>query len=290
MDAPPPLPHWSPRETAVIELPDNNTPKRVHPTAILDPSVIVDPTAEVGPYCILGPNVTVGAGSVLHPHVVIDRNVRIGRDCQIYSGSVLGGPPQDHKFKDEESWIEIGDSNIIRECCTIHRATGEGQVTRLGSHNMLMAYVHVGHNCDLGSHITLASYVGVSGHVTIEDYANIGGISGIHQFCRIGTLAMVGGLSGVVQDVPPYMLANGRPARVYDVNVRGLRRAGISAKVRGELREAYKLLYRSNLNGTQALETIEEEIEPSPELQHLLEFIRNTRNGYGGRGNNPTPM
>ena len=269
------------------------TPKSggIHPTAILHPSAVIDPTAEIGPYCILGPNVTVAAGSVLHPHVVVERNVRIGRDCEVYSGSVLGGPPQDHKFKDEQSWVEIGDNNIIRECVTIHRATGEDQVTRLGSHNMLMAYVHIGHNCEIANHITLASYVGVSGHVTIEDNANIGGITGIHQFCRIGTLAMVGGLSGVVQDIPPYMLSNGRPARVYDVNVRGLRRAQVTAKVRGELREAYKLLYRSNLNASQALETIEEEIAPSPELHHLVEFIRNTRsNGYGGRGNNPTPL
>lgn len=267
----------------------NNT-VRIHPSAIVDPTAEIEPGAEIGPFCIVGPNVHIGAGTVLASHVLLERNIRIGRNCRIFHGAALGGPPQDNKYRGEETFVIIGDNNILREYVTIHRATGEECVTRIGNNNMLMAYVHVGHNCDIGNHVTLASYVGVSGHVSIEDYANLGGITGVHQYCRIGKLAMVGGLSGVVQDIPPFMLANGRPARVYDVNVRGLRRAGIPAKVRAELREAYKLLYRSNLNGTQALEAIEEEIETSPELEHLLNFIRSTREGYGGRGNNPVPV
>jgi UDP-N-acetylglucosamine acyltransferase len=258
---------------------------RIHPTAVIHPSAVVESGAEVGPYCILGKNVRVGAGTVLHAHVIIEQNTTVGRDCQIHGGAIIGGPPQDSKFKNEESFLTIGDGNIIREFVTIHRATGEGNLTRLGNHNMLMAYAHIGHNCDIGNHVTLASYVGISGHVTIEDSAFVGGMAGIHQFCRIGTLVMIGGLSGVVQDIPPYMLANGRPARVYDINKIGLRRAGISIKVRNELREAYKLLYRSNLNMSQALETIAEEIESSPELEHLLEFIHSSRNGKNMRGN-----
>lgn len=264
--------------------------QQIHPTAIIDPSAEIAAGVAIGPYCIVGPQVRVGEQTRLHAHVVVECNTRIGRHCDIYSGAVLGGPPQDHKFQGETSYVEVGDHNILREFVTIHRATGEGLVTRLGSHNMVMAYAHIGHNCEIGSHVTIASYVGISGHVLIEDYANFGGICGIHQYCRIGTLAMIGGMSGIAQDVPPYMLANGRPAKVYDVNVRGLRRAGIVAKVRSELREAYKLLYRSDLNVSQALQVIEEEIERSPELDHLLEFIRSSRNGYGGRGNNPPPI
>ncbi len=265
-------------------------PPRIHPTALIDPSAEIGPGVQIGPYCIVEEDVWVGAGTTLQSHVVIQKHSRVGRNCQLHTGANLGGPPQDLKFKGERSHVVLGDNNIIRECVTIHRATGEGNVTRIGNHNMLMAYAHIGHNCEIGSHVVIASYVGISGHVTVEDYANFGGISGIHQFCRIGTLAMIGGMSCVVQDVPPYMLTDGRPAKVYDVNVRGLRRSGVSAKVRGELRAAYKLLYRANLNVSQALEAIEEEIEKSPELEHLLEFIRSTKNGYGGRGNNPSPL
>ncbi len=263
---------------------------RIHPTAVVDPSAEIGPDAYIGPFCVVEEDVRIGAGTMLHSHVILQKHCRIGRDCQIHSGANIGGPPQDLKFKGERSYVILGDNNIVRECVTIHRATGEGKATRLGSHNMLMAYAHVGHNCDIGSHVIIASYSGISGHVTVEDHANFGGICGVHQYCRIGTLTMIGGMSGVAQDIPPYMLANGRPAKVYDVNVRGLRRAGVSAKVRGELRAAYKLLYRADLNVSQALEAIEEEIEKSPELEHLLEFIRSTRNGYDGRGNNPPPL
>ncbi|HZT43413.1 MAG TPA: acyl-ACP--UDP-N-acetylglucosamine O-acyltransferase [Chthonomonadaceae bacterium] len=277
--------------TAMAVMPDwSSEQAKIHPTAVIDPTAEIEPGAEIGPYCIVGKESRIGAGTVLHAHVVVEQNTTIGRDCQIFTGTILGGPPQDLKYKGEKSYVIIGNGNIIRECVTIHRSTGEGSVTRLGDENMIMAYAHIGHNCLIGSHITIASYVGISGHVTIEDYANFGGICGVHQHCRIGTLAMVGGMSGVSQDVPPYMLSRGIPARVFDVNVRGLRRAGVSAKVRSDLRQAYKLLYRSDLNGTQALEAIEEEIEMSPELNHLLEFIRGTRNGYGGRGNNPPPL
>ena len=260
---------------------------QVHPSSIIDPTAELESGVEVGPYTLIGPNVHIGAGTILHGHVQVIRNTRIGRNCQIFGGSMLGGPPQDHKYKGEESFVILGDNNIVRECVTIHCASGEGHTTRLGNDNMLMAYAHIGHNCEIGNHVTIASYVGISGHVTVEDFANFGGICGVHQYCRIGALAMVGGMSGVVQDIPPYMLASGRPAKVYDVNVRGLRRADIPPKVRGELRLAYKLLYRSNLNVSQAIEQIEEEIEKSAELDHLLQFMRNSRNGNNGRGNNP---
>jgi UDP-N-acetylglucosamine acyltransferase len=264
--------------------------ERWHPTAVVDASAVVEPDVEIGPYTIVGKNCRIGSGTVLYAHVQVMDNTSIGRNCQVFGGAILGGPPQDLKFKGEPSFLEIGDGNILREYVTIHRATGEGNVTRIGDHNMVMAYAHIGHNCDIGSHTTIASYVGFGGHVTVEDYANFGGISGIHQHCRIGRLAMVGGMSGVTVDIEPYMIAQGRPAKVYDINSRGMKRTGVSTKVRGELRQAYKLLYRSNLNVSQALEVIEEDIESSPELEHLIDFIQKTRDGYNGRGNNPPPI
>lgn len=259
----------------------------IHPTAIIDTGAVIAEDAVIDAYCIIGPGVTIGSRTRLHPHVQLIENSKIGRECEIFGGTQIGGPPQDTKFKNEVSFVVIGDQNIIREYSTIHRATGEGKITRIGDNNMLMAYAHVGHNCEIGSHVSIASYVGVSGHVLIGDNVNIGGMTGIHQHGRIGTLAMIGGLSGLNRDVPPYMIAEGRPARVYDINIRGLRRAGIPPKVRAELRQAYKLLYRTNLNVSQALEAIEDEIEKSPELDLLLHFVRTTREGIGGRGNSP---
>lgn len=252
----------------------------IHPSAIIHPSVEIGPDVEIGPFCYLEEDVVIGEGSKLHANVQLLKHTRIGRHCEIFGAAIIGGPPQDHKFKGETSFVMLGDFNIIREQVTIHRATGEGNATRIGDHNMLMTYAHIAHNCEIGSYVTLASYVGISGHVIIEDHANFGGIVGVHQFCRIGTYAMIGGLSGVTLHVPPYMLANGRPARVYDINKIGLRRAGIPLKVRNELHMAYKLLYRSNLNRSQALDVIDEEIEKSTELEHLLDFVR--RNGDSG--------
>ena len=257
----------------------------VHSSSFIDPSAEIHPDAKIGAFCTVGVDVRIGAETVVHPNVHILANTSIGKNCQIFSGCVFGGDPQDTKFKGEKSYVEIGDDNILREYTTIHRATGEGCKTVLGNDNMLMAYTHVGHNSLIGNFVTIASYGGVSGHVTIEDSATIGGNCGIHQFCSIGKLAMVGGMSGIISDVPPYMMMMGIPAKVCDINARGLRKANISPKVRGELRQAYKLLYRAGLNQAQALEAITEEIESSDELEHLLNFIRNSRSGNSGRQN-----
>ncbi len=259
----------------------------IHPTAIIAPDAVVAGDVIIGAYCIVGTGVRIGYGTRLHPHVQLIENTIIGSQCEIFGGTQIGGPPQDTKFKNEVSFVEIGNKNIIREYSTIHRATGEGNYTRIGNGSMLMAYAHIGHNCEIGNNVSIASYVGISGHVLIGDSVNIGGMTGVHQHGRIGTLAMIGGLSGLNRDVPPYMIAEGRPAKVFDINIRGLRRAGIPPKVRAELRQAYKLLYRTNLNVSQALEAIEDEIEKSPELDLLLQFVRTTREGIGGRGNSP---
>jgi UDP-N-acetylglucosamine acyltransferase len=255
----------------------------IHETAVVHPKAELGPGVQVGAFSIIGPDVTIGDGTAIEPHVVINQWTSIGRDCRVCSGAILGGKPQDHKFADERSFLIIGDNNIIREYVSIHRATGEENATIIGSDNMLMAYCHIGHNCVLGDGIMMANMVGISGHVVIEDKAVFGGIVGVHQFVRIGKLAMIGGYSKVVQDVPPFMMADGRPTKVYDLNVIGLRRSGVPPKVRSEIRQAYKLLYRSNLNLSQAIETIENEIEPSAERDYLLEFVRNVKYGYAGR-------
>lgn len=262
---------------------DNTKEVTIHETAIVHPSAELGVGVQVGAFCIIGANVKIGDGTIIEPHAMIEPWTTIGSNNRICSGAILGGIPQDGKFKGERSFLTIGDDNIIREYVTIHRATGEDNVTRIGNGNMLMAYCHIGHNCVLGDGIMMANMVGISGHVRIEDKAVFGGMVGVHQFVRIGKLAMIGGYSKVVQDVPPFMMADGRPTKVYDLNVIGLRRNGVPAKTRSGLRQAYKLLYRSNLNLSQAIETIESEVESSPERDYLLEFVRNIKFGFAGR-------
>lgn len=258
---------------------------KIHPTAVVDPGAYLADTVVVGPHCVIHDDVHVGEGTHLISHVCLMPGTRLGRRCVVYPGAVLAGEPQDHKFKGEKSLLVVGDHNIIRECVTLHRAVGEGAATRIGNDNMFMAYSHVGHNCEIGDNNTIASYVGLSGHVTVEDNTVFGGMVGVHQFCRIGRLAMLGGVSKVNQDVPPFMLADGVPARVIELNIIGLRRSGVPPASRSTLRQAYKLLYRSDLNLSQALARIEDELEMTEELEYLITFMRGTQRGYAGRGN-----
>lgn len=255
----------------------------VHPTAIIHPTAELGVGVEIGPYCVIGADVRIGDGTRLESHVTVERFTTTGRDCRIGTSAVLGGLPQDYKFHGERSFLDIGDNNVIREFCTIHRASGEEESTSIGNNNMLMAYCHVGHNCKLGNGITMANNVGISGHGLVEDKVVFGGMVGVHQNVRIGKLAMVGGMSKVVQDVPPFAMADGRPAKVYDLNVIGLRRNGVMPRVRSGLRQSYKLLYRSGLNLSQAVTAIENDVEPSEELTYLLDFIRNIKCGHHGR-------
>jgi UDP-N-acetylglucosamine acyltransferase len=255
----------------------------IHETAIVHPNAQLGSGVEIGAFSLIGADVVIGDNTTISAHVVVEPFTTIGTDCRVGTGAVLGGKPQDRKYSGECSFLRIGDRNIIREYVTIHRAAGEGNETRIGDDNMLMAYCHVGHNCVLGDGITMANMVGISGHVSVEDKAVFGGMVGVHQFVRIGKLAMLGGYSKIVRDVPPFMMADGRPMKVYDLNVLGLRRSGVPAKVRAGLKQAYKLLYRSNLNLSEAIETIEGEVEPSEERDYLLAFVRNIRNGFSGR-------
>jgi UDP-N-acetylglucosamine acyltransferase len=252
-------------------------PAIVHPGARLGQNVTVGPFAVIEEHVEIGDNTVIGSGVVIKPHT------RIGRDCQIHAGAVLGGPPQDTKFRGEVSYLIIGDGNIVREYVTIHRATGEENATIIGDGNMIMAYSHLGHNCEIGNDVIMANQVGISGHVVIEDRVVIGGMVGIHQYVRIGKLAMIGGFSKVVQDVPPFMMADGRPSKVYGLNVRGLRRAGIPTGIRSELKQAFRLLYANGLNMSQALESVEHDVRESAERDYLLGFLRNEKLGFGGR-------
>lgn len=258
---------------------------KIHPTALVASSAQVGEDVEIGPYSVVGENAVLGAGTRLRAHVVIEPYVTLGAKCDVFSGAVLGGIPQDRKFKGEVSYLILGDNNIVREHVTIHRATGSKKETRIGNDNLIMAYCHIGHNCTIGSNIMMSNMVGLAGHILVEDKVIFGGFVGVHQFVRVGKMAMVGGYSKVVQDIPPFMMADGRPCKVLDLNVIGLRRAGVSSKARAELKQAYKLLYRSQMNMSQAVEMVETEIESGPERDYLLDFIRQIRFGSNGRQN-----
>jgi len=258
---------------------------KIHPTATVDPSARIGDDVEIGAYSVVGEEAEIGDGTRLRSHVVVEPYVTLGRRCDVFPGAVLGGIPQDRKFKGEKTFLIIGDDNIIREHVTIHRAAGAGNETRIGDNNLIMAYCHIGHNCQIASGITMANSTGISGHCLVEERVNFGGLVGVHQFVRIGRMAMIGGYSKVVQDIPPFMMADGRPCKVLDLNVIGLRRSGVSSPVRADLKQAYKLLYRSQMNMSQAVETIEAEVDASPERDYLLDFIRNIRFGSNGRQN-----
>ena len=257
--------------------------RKIHPTAIIDPQAELAPDVEVGPFCIVEGGTKIGAGSILESNVIIKRGTSLGRNCRLMPHVILGGEPQDLKFKGEQSFVQIGDNNVFREMVTIHRATGEGEATVLGDDNLLMAYAHFGHNCIVGNGNMISNSTGVSGHVTIEDRCVIGGFVGIHQFVHIGKMAMVGGLSKVVQDVPPFCIADGRPSKIHGLNIRGLRRNGVPPEERNQIGAAFKLLYRSGLNTSQALERIRQEVPNSETLDELISFINRVREGRLGR-------
>ena len=218
-------------------------------------------------------NVEIGRGCRLRSGVVVSGWTRIGRNNLISHGAVIGTEPQDAKYRGEETYVRMGDNNIIREYVTVHRAAGIGQSTIVGDGNMLMAYVHVAHNCIVGNEVTIANSVGLSGHVEIEDQATIGGYSGVHQFVRIGRLAMIGGYSRVIKDIPPYAVAVGQPARLYGTNYRGMRRRNIPADIRSQIKSAFKIMAHSGLSLPQAVQKIREAIPGSPDLEAMLSFL-----------------
>ena len=224
-------------------------------------------------------DVEIGEGTKIGPHVVIHGWTQIGRDCRIFQGASIGEEPQDLKFRGEKSYTVIGDRTTIREGATIHRATGEGEETRVGNDCLLMALTHVAHNCVVGNHVIMSNLASLAGHAVVEDRAVIGGMAGVHQFVKIGRNAMVGGMSKLTQDVVPYTIVDGQPAKVVGLNAVGISRAGIQLEARRNIKKAYKLLYRSGLSLQQAIAVIEQEVDSCEEVEHFLRFLRNAERG-----------
>jgi UDP-N-acetylglucosamine acyltransferase len=251
----------------------------IAPTAVIHPKAQIGADCVIGPYCVIGENVALGAGCRLHSHVVIDGYTTLGENNEIFPFASIGLKTQDLKWKGGITRTQIGSHNSFREYVTIHSATGDGEVTTVGSHNHILAYGHIAHNVTLGNHIIMSNVATLAGHIHVEDRAVIGGLAAVHQFCRVGTMAIIGGCSKVVQDVPPYMLADGNPARTRTVNKVGLERNGVSEEAQTALKHAYKILFREGLTIPNALSRIESELPPLPEVRHLVEFARGSERG-----------
>ena len=251
----------------------------IHSTAIIHPKAKLGVNCEVGPYCIIGENVTLGENCRLHSHVVIDGHTTLGKQNEIFPFASIGLKTQDLKWKGGVTRTQIGDNNTFREYVTIHSATGDGKITSVGSHNNLLAYTHVAHNVTLGNHVIMSNVATLAGHVTVEDYAIIGGLAAVHQFCRIGRMSIIGGCSKVVQDVPPFMMADGNPAETRTINKVGMERNAVSEEAQAALRTAYKILFREGLTVSNALVKIDKELSPLPEVQHLIQFVRASERG-----------
>ncbi len=251
----------------------------IHPTAIIHSGAQLGADCEIGPYCVIGEHVVLGDGCRLHSHVVIDGHTTLGQGNEIYPFACIGCKTQDLKWKGGVTRTEIGDFNTLREYVTVHSATGDGEVTRVGSHNNLLAYVHIAHNVILGNHIIMSNVATLAGHVQVEDHAVIGGLAAVHQFCRIGTMSIIGGVSKVSQDVPPYMLVDGNPASTRTINKVGLERNGVSEEAQSALKQAYKILFREGLIISNAIARIEADLPPVPEIQHLVQFARTSERG-----------
>jgi UDP-N-acetylglucosamine acyltransferase len=252
----------------------------IHPTAVVHPNARIADTVEIGPYSVIGEHVSIGRETKIASHVLIEGWTTIGERNQIHSFSSIGTPPQDIGYKNDETFLIIGNDNVIRECATIHRATTkEDRKTEIGNKNFLMAYSHVAHDCKLGNNIIMANSVALGGHIAIGDNAILGGIVAVHQFVRIGAYSIIGGQSAVSQDIPPYVSASGNRAKLYGLNLVGLKRRGFSEAVISTLKKAYKIIFRSGLTQDEAMKKVLEEFPASPEVKTLVEFIRLSKRG-----------
>ena len=251
----------------------------IHPTAVIHERATLAEDCEIGPYCVIGEHVTLGRACHLHSHVVIDGHTEIGEANTFYPFGSIGLQTQDLKWRGGTAWTRIGDRNMFREYVTVNSATGDGDATIIGDGNNFLAYTHVAHDCQLGNHIVMSNVATLAGHVVVEDCAIIGGLAAVHQFCRIGTISIIGGCSKVVQDVPPYMMADGNPAATRAPNKEGLRRNDVPEETQAGLKQAHRILFRENLTMANAIEKARAEIAPSPELNHLLNFIQSSERG-----------
>ena len=255
----------------------------IHPTAVVHPDATIHPTVQIGPYAVIGEHVQIGAGTTVGAHAILDGWTEIGERNQIYPGAAIGLAPQDLKYDGDRSWVKIGDDNCIREYVTVNRATGSDEATVIGNNNLLMAYVHVAHNCIIENRAIIANYVAFAGHVYVESGARVSGVLGVHQFVRIGRMAMVGGMSRIDRDVPPYMTVEGNPARVRSLNAIGLKRAGLTSEDMSILKKAFRMLYRSPMTFREAVEALQT-LPSIEQLDHLQTFVQGSIGDRSRRG------
>jgi UDP-N-acetylglucosamine acyltransferase len=252
----------------------------IHPTAIVHSAARIDEGVEIGPYAVIGEHVSIAAGTTVGPHAVIEGWTEIGRDNRIFQFASVGADPQDLKFHGEQSILRLGDRNTVREFVTLHRGTEDGGgETVIGNDNLFMAYSHVAHDCRVGNHVILANAATLAGHVVVDDHAILGGLSGVHQFTRIGCHAMISGGSVVVQDIAPFVIAQGDRAKPAGLNLVGLKRRGFSESALRDLKKAYKLVFRSGLRLEEALEKIAAELGDAPEVKTFTDFISGSQRG-----------
>jgi UDP-N-acetylglucosamine acyltransferase len=252
----------------------------VHPTAIIEPEAEIGVDVTIGPYCVIGPAVVLGEGCWLQNHVTLCGPTKIGARNRFYAYCSIGQQSQDLKYAGEPTYLEIGHENVFREFVTVSRATGKGNVTRIGNRGNFLAYSHIAHDCDVGDRVIFSNNATLGGHVVVEEYAVLGGLTAVHQFCRIGKHAITGGCTKVVQDVPPFMIVDGNPAEVRGVNLVGLERRGFSHDTIRALKEAYRILYRAKLNTKQALEELGRNgLAETSEVNDLMKFIEVSQRG-----------
>jgi len=251
-----------------------------HPTAIVHAKALLASGVKVGPYCVVGENVQIGKDTILESHVVAEGWTKIGERCHLFPFVSVGAAPQAVRYRGEPTRLIIGNDNKIREFVTIHRGTaGGGGETHLGDNNFIMAYSHIAHDCRIGNQVIMANSSTLAGHILVEDFAIVGGLVAIHQFARVGCYAMIGGASGISQDVPPYMIAAGNRAKLYGINLVGLKRHNFSEATISALKLAYRILFRSHLILNKAMGKVEKEVPDLPEVRHLLDFLKNSKRG-----------
>lgn len=253
--------------------------KQIHSTAMVSKKAKLDENVQVGPCAIIGDNVSIGRGTKIGAFSVIEGNTVVGKDCEIFTGVIIGTRPQDLKYKGEKSFLKIGDNNIIREYCTFNPGTEENTHTTVGDNNLFMAYCHVAHDCSVGNGCVIANNGTLAGHVSIEDKVVIGGLSAIHQFVRVGKLAIIGGCSKVVQDIPPFSTCDGHPARIYGLNLVGLERNDVATESIKQIKQAFRVLFNSGITIKHALEKIDKEIQINSEVKYLVNFIKKSSRG-----------
>jgi len=252
---------------------------RIHQSVLVDPSADIADDVEIGPFSIIGPDVVIGRGSRLASRVTLERNVIVGDRVQIGAGAILGGPPQDLKYRDEKTWVQIGDGTIIREYTTINRGTASSGRTTVGCDCFIMTYVHIAHDCSVGDGVTIANGTQLAGHVTIQDRASLSGLVAVHQFVTVGAHSFIGGATRVNVDIPPFVKAVGNPVELYGLNTTGLQRQGFSADTIADLKRAYRVLFNSDLNTSQALERIRTDLPASDDVARLVEFVSSSQRG-----------